>query len=386
MPPKLRASCDACHSAKIKCIKTDIGCQRCDNSAGELACKYSPVVPRIYHKKSNRNHVEESQISRPSPSSESSLSHDLYGTQAAFNQDIYPAAIVPPCAFDQQVYSIGANAEPNPFFWQYLPQGSVGVPQNPNPWPSSINGTSTTTNTPNLTDAATPATAASTNSVLPPTNQPRASNTQNLRHYHSAAPSTYSPESVLARTPCNCFTQLFEAMQRMNAHAASCSPKLDVVLCANRTAAENCLTSLQCSNPFRPVSHDSVSSCATIACGLLDRILASYQAALEIFCASLDCERTKGSEEHGDERIGEHEDDEDERTTAHTTTVQLRFGTFALERSEQVLWARKIVAREAGRIQETLEGFEVEGQGVRSVLRTHLLERCKSVIERVSGS
>ena len=116
----------------------------------------------------------------------------------------------------------------------------------------------------------------------------------------------------------------------------------------------------------------------TIACGILDRILVSYQAALEIFCANLEDENEKEGMESG-----QHED---ERMTARTTIVELKFGSFALERSEQVLWAREIVAREAGKIQVTLKELEVEGHGAWSVLLAHLLDRCESVIDQVSGS
>ena len=373
MPPKLRASCDACHSAKIKCIATDTGCQRCDHSAGELVCKYSPLMPRIYHKKSNR--VEKSRNPQPEPCS----------TQSFIRHELYPAPAAPLSIFDPQLNDdIGVNAEPNSFFWQNLPQGLTRVPQDLNHWPSSIDATSTTPSTPLLTNAPTPATAISAFSMLPTANQTQASNTQDVIHDPSADPSIPSPEGVSARIPCNCFTHLLEAMRCINAHTISRSPKLDVVLCANRTAAKHCLTSLQCSHPSNTVSHRGVSSCTTIACGLLDRILASYQAAVDIFCADLDGERQLGSEEHGDERAGEYENDEHVSTTAHATTVQLRIGSFVLERSEQVIWARKIVAREAGNIQETLKEFEVEGQGTRSILLTQLMERCKIVIDEVS--
>ena len=167
-------------------------------------------------------------------------------------------------------------------------------------------------------------------------------------------------------------------MQNMNIHTTTHSPKLDVVLCANRTAAKLCFTSLQCSHSFKTIAHDTASSCLTIACGLLDRILVSYQAALEIFCANLEDEKEK----EGKER----EQDEDERMTTKTTTVELKFGAFSLERSEQVLWAREIVAREAGKIQVTLKELEVKGQAVWSGLLAHLLDRCESVIDQVSGS
>ena len=161
----------------------------------------------------------------------------------------------------------------------------------------------------------------------------------------------------------------------MDTHTITKNPKLDVVLCANRIAAKICLTSLQCSHSIGTVAHDTASSCSSIACGLLDRILVSYQAALGIFIDS----------ERGNE-CNERENDENGRTTAQTTTVELRLGSFALERSEQVLWAREIVAREVGKIQVALKGLEVQGRGIWSVLLVHLLDRCARVVDEVSGN
>lgn len=249
------------------------------------------------------------------------------------------------------------------------------MPQILNVWPSNIDAASPTASTPALTNAATPTDTASSTSLLPTAYRSRAITEQNISHFPSA---TSSSERTCVRTPCNCFNRLLEAMQSMNTHTTTHNPKLDDVLCANRTAAKLCLTSLQCSHSFKTVAHDTASSCSTIACGLLDRILVSYQAALEVFCANLDGEREK----EGKER----EQDEDERMTAQTTTVELRLGSFALERSEQVLWAREIVAREAGKIQVTLKGLEVQGWGIWGVLLAHLLDRCESVIDQVSGS
>ena len=385
MPPRLRASCDACHSAKIKCVKTDTGCQRCDHSAGELTCNRSPVLPRIYRKKTIPSHHERSPTSQPERSPESLFLHHLSGAQNGLSQptSIYPAAPVAPVTaslstFDQQSYGSSVDAEPNSFFWQYLPQDSTGVPQVPTSWPSSFRSTPTTTTTPSLTNAPTPASATPTTSLAPAANQAQASDTRPIPHYLSADPSTPSPEWLAAKTPCSCYADLLEAMQLVNSHTTSCSPELDVVLCANRIAVKYCLTSLQCSDPFRKVSHDSVSSCATIASGLLDRILSSYQAAFKVFCAGLDGETGNGLGLHGDGRVGDREDEDDEniRMVRRKTTVQLRFGSFAFERSEQVLWAREIVTREAGKIQETLKEVKVQDQGTRSVLLAQLMERC----------
>ena len=380
MLPRLRASCDVCRSAKVKCVKTDTGCQRCDSSAGELACKFSPVLPRIYHKKgSPRNRGQCSQPSQPNPPIEPSLLDDFYGSnsisQAALSQVIYLPAAAPGSTLDQQLYGIDVDAEPNSFFQQYAPPSSMEMPQNSNLWLSSIDARSRTSTTPGLTNATTPTDAVSSTSQLPSTNRSQATPNYHANHCPSTSSSS---ETMFTRTPCDCFTNLLKAMQNMNSHATAHNPKLDVVLCANRTAAKLCLTSLQCSQSSRTIAHDRSSSCSTIACGLLDRILISYQAALEIFCAQLDDEREKGGEER--------EDDDDERVITQTTSVEWRLGSFALEASEQVLWARKVVAREAGKIQETLKEIEVQDRSVRSVLLAHLLERYKSVIDRISGS
>lgn len=383
MLPRLRASCDVCRSAKVKCVKTDTGCRRCDSSAGELACKFSPVLPRIYHKKgSPRNRGGCSQTSQPVPPTQPSLLDGFYGSngigQAGLGQVGYLPAAAAGSTLDQQLYGIDVDAEPNSFFQQYAPPSSMEMPHNSNLWLSGIDARSPTSTTPGLTDAATPTDAASSTSLLSSTNRSQATPNHHVSHCPSASSSS---GPIFTRTPCDCFSHLLKAMEDMNSYATTHNPKLDVVLCANRTAAKLCLTSLQCPQSSGTVAHDRSSSCSTIACGLLDRILISYQAALEDFCAQLDDEREEGGKEREDD-----DDDDDERATTRTTSVEWRLGTFALEPSEQILWARKVVAREAGKIQETLERVEVQDRSVRSVLLAHSLERYKSVIDRISAS
>ena len=172
-------------------------------------------------------------------------------------------------------------------------------------------------------------------------------------------------------------------MQRINALATRHSPpKLDAVLDANRTAAQQCLTSLQCSRPFATAPQSGVSSCAIIACGLLDRILASYPAAIEAFCASFD---GKGPEDHGDKMSAERGHDDGERTSERTKSVQVRIGDFAPEGSEQVLLARRMVAVEAEKIYGVLKGFRsvAAGPHVHSGMLAHLMKRCQEVVAEV---
>ena len=377
MLPKLRASCDVCHLAKIKCIKTDTGCQRCDNSAGELSCKFSPALPRVY--RSHRNRSGNAQTSRPNPPTQPSLVNNSHGpnyvTQAAPGQVISEPVTTPVSTLHQQDYNIGINAESNSFLWPYGLLDSINMPQNLNAWPSNIDTASPISSTPALTDAVTPTDADPSVSLSPTAHSSRASIEQTTSHGPSA---TSLSGRTCAGAPCDCFNRLLEAMQIMSTYTTTQSPKLDVVLCANRTAAKLCLVSLQCSNPSGTVAPDTASSCSTIACGLLDRILVSYKTALEIFCANLDSERAKNSEER--------EHDDEGRTAAQATIVEWRLGSFALERSEQILWAREVVARETGKIQVTLKGFEGQGRSFWSGLLAHLLDRCEVVVDQVSSS
>ena len=165
------------------------------------------------------------------------------------------------------------------------------MPQNSNLWLSSIDARSPTSTTHGLTDAAHPTDAASSTSLLSSTNRSQATPNHMVSHCPSASSSS---EPIFTRTPRDYFSHLLKAMEDMNAYATIHNPKLDVVLCANRTAAKLCLTSLQGSQSSGTIAHDRSSGCSTIACGLLDRILISYQAALEIFCAQLDDEREEG--------------------------------------------------------------------------------------------
>lgn len=350
---------------------------------GGQTCNFSPALPRIYHKKPNRRHVGASQTST---SETSTLLHDRYDSQATLGQELYLPEAASLSTYDQQLYSINVNPELNSLSWQYLPQSFLEVPQTPDLCSSSVDGTSTTMATPVVIDATSSATIASTTSSLPVAYESRASDIQGPEHHLSAERCPPSTEMVFANAPCSCFARLFEAMQCLSAHTTSRRPKLDVVLSSNRTAAKHCLTGLQCSHPFTTSSYDGVSGCTVIACGLLDRILASYSTAMVIFCASLAGEESTGLEQQDHETIGEREGEERESLTVDTTTVQVRIGGFALERSEQILWAKKIVVKEAEKVQETVKGFADESQGVQSLLLTHLMERCKAVIVEVSAS
>ena len=160
---------------------------------------------------------------------------------------------------------------------------------------------------------------------------------------------------------CLCFPRLLEAIQHVNTHANVCNPALDSVLCTNRAATKHCLASLQCAFGFASLGN---ICCTAIACGLLDRILVLYRAALGSFCAGLD---------------GDEKDD------GEPSPLRVRLGAFAIEKSEQMPCARDMVAREIGKLLEVLQSYANEEQTIRSVLIMHLIQRYTALKEDVTS-
>ena len=144
------------------------------------------------------------------------------------------------------------------------------------------------------------------------------------------------------------------------------------MLCTNRATTKHCITSLNCA--YTIDSTDNIS-CTAIACGLLDRVLASYHAALNSFCASLEREEL-------DSRAPNEDSSEDRAAMAGG--VRVRLGAFAVENSEQVLCARAIVVREIEKLQAAVEGCPNKDGNIRSVLLEHVIKRCASVVKTIA--
>lgn len=388
MATKLRASCDACHFAKIKCIKSDQGCQRCA-SLGEQ-CFYSPALPRTYYKRRSREPTSHSsQSTAPFAGGPSILVSTAGSTdpstrtslpQPANNAGTPREAMTSASSTNINTHAHnGAANGPNDFYWPFVPEESAlgnytcePAPLAPDPW--GFSGTSSS-----LTGVITPSTLAtivSPRSSLhsPPlstTRQTKTSNELDIHDPHSSASSSLQTPSTLE--PCNCFLGLLTATQRVSGHASLSNAALDSVLCANRVTTKLCITSLNCA--YTMDSTDNIS-CTAIACGLLDRVLASYHAALNSFCASLEREESDSQ--------GQNEDDSEDRA-AIAGGVRVRLGAFAVENGEQVICAREIVVREIERLRAAVEGCSNKGGNIRSVLLEHVIKRCTSVIITITS-
>ena len=280
---------------------------------------------------------------------------------------------------DDQAYDIIGNG-PNETYWPFLPEDSNLSSDLPdcehlalNLWGNDVPPSTLASN------ASTPVslTAASVESSFPPVLSPpmkqsevsRERETYNLHHGKSSAQSRTRDHTV----SCVCFPRLLAAMQRVSTHANIGSPALDIVLCANRTASKQCFASLQCSGGT--ASTMSIS-CISIACGLLDRILVSYQAALHNFCDTLNARK----------EIDTNLTEEDEEgSAAEPDAIQLKLGAFAMEKSEQIRCARGIVAREIEKVLATLKNLTGDSQTIRKVLSAHLMEHCTMLINEMTS-
>ena len=387
MATKFRASCDACHFAKIKCIKSDQGCQRCASLREQ--CFYSPALPRTYYKRRNREPISNSsQSTTPSAGGPSILVSTAGSTdpstrpsfpQPANNAGTPRKALTSASSTNINTHAHnGAANGPNEFYWPFVPEESAPgnyacepAPLAPDLW--GFSGTS-----PSLTGVITPsslATIASPRSSLysPPlssTRQTKTNNELDINDPHSSASWSLQTPSTLE--PCNCFLSLLTATQRFSGHACVSEPALDSVLCTNRATTKHCITSLNCA--YTIDSTDNIS-CTAIACGLLDRVLASYHAALNSFCASLEREELDSQ--------APNEDSSEDRA-AMAGGVRVRLGAFAVENSEQVLCARAVVVREVEKLQAAVEGCPNKDGNIRSVLLEHVIKRCTSVVKTIA--
>ena len=371
MATKLRVSCDACHFAKIKCKKSHQGCQRCDSSGEQ--CFYSPALPRTYNKRSNqKSHSNISRSFAPSThrkpisaisasSTRPSLTEaanntgtsgealtEAASTNAYGSNESYWASVPGESASDNYASELGVLA---PELWEF-----AGSP-------------------PHVPDVITPNSLAtllsprSSLSSLPESSVRQPNSSDGLVVHNPQVSTSSSLPNPRTLEPCNCFLGILIATQRISEHASLRKPALDNVLCANRAAAEYCITSLNCA------SSNNIS-CATIACGLLDRILASYHVALGCFSASLEQEGVGTQSPDGDAN---------EDRAAIQDGVKVRLGTFAIDNSEQIPCARGIVAREVERLRKSIEGCANEGGKIRSVLLEHVVRRCTSVIDSITS-
>ena len=287
--PKLRASCDSCFLAKVRCSKARPLCSRCLVFGSD--CKYSPssrgVKPKSDGKGGRPSRSQDSSISKGSPSinyqlplinidTEDPITYFL-GTDWSATPTPEPDGQENWCLISSPVMPItgdqcGSEAR--------SPQGNADL-QNPDSYWANIPPTDITSIyidnllqlQPNfMNDDSDPSPVAlwfdQTDSI----------------HVSNSGPSAPQPSSLinlfldecLARTAtCNCFNTCLQALQTLcNFSAVSPASSFDVVLTINQKAMETCSTTLNC-----PICNSQIdSSLRTMLLGtILQRIILIYQ-------------------------------------------------------------------------------------------------------------
>ncbi|KAA6406518.1 MAG: hypothetical protein FRX48_09683 [Lasallia pustulata] len=308
---KLRESCDACHVAKVKCIKQkSADCARCFSFG--ISCAYSPSArtgkPRGAKDRRNRMAtVDDSNF----PNGRRSLTCAETPTiQAPLHRNEVPPANAPhhhfaptyedtdPLALDPWGSGV-TNA-----ICQFLAEE-----RQMNLFPSSL---STSTNSsPNSLPFAQPdfaqlaaAAAAAQQPYFPVDRNLRASTlsptashfSESMKHLDDSVMMNRMSTSPPERETCDCFASNLKSLETLRRYSDPYSSQnatpFDVALFISKQAITHCTEMLSCTYCTRTTSGDSNSTPMLIFAGLMNDILNSYSAACT---AHFDLETTGSS-------------------------------------------------------------------------------------------
>ncbi|KAK0118497.1 hypothetical protein ONS95_007388 [Cadophora gregata] len=350
---KLRASCDTCFLAKVKCSKARPICSRCLVCGAD--CKYSPSS-RAGKPKSDGSHrrqskdvskQEESAIQYPTPS----MSIDVEQANSY--------------GMDQEWSSIMGSPDTSMHHRQSMSSSAVPVPgdeggSDPESGANQdvFDPVFSWTNSPG-TDMASPYLDSNTQHqhiyhqqskslVNPSTAQPLLVSWYDQPDYSTSASgpvtghSMYiSHNSALPRNPtCNCFNTCLSALQALhNSDALTPSSPFDIILTINQRAVETCSTMLNC-----PIcTSKSGSSLRTMLLGtILGRIISIYQDASKNYFALTS---SSSSSQNGGQQLPQ-------------PPLPLTFGTYRVA-NEDVRWLQmEIILRDLKKLQELFAKFQ----------------------------
>jgi hypothetical protein len=296
--PKLRASCDGCFLAKVKCSKERPICSRCLTTGAE--CGYSPSC-RTGKSKSTSLSMEQ----RPSSSSLENLYEEPAVTYTTLNQEM--------------TYSDGHPAFGVNPGWSSMPPQT----QEPDPRFHRRSISSSTLSTMIRDSSATPESMSATTNME--TFDPQFQFPQGLRmpdptafhHMRSksvAEVSGYPPVEpwfeggqqdgmMFGQMPgtnqfqkdvypsnemmppntstCNCFDNSLQALQALHQHTANNvqSPSFDVVLVVNRRAVESCAIMLDCPKCITGGNNGNSNTSTMLLATIVGKVMSFYRAA-----------------------------------------------------------------------------------------------------------
>ncbi|KAH6716495.1 hypothetical protein BKA61DRAFT_721151 [Leptodontidium sp. MPI-SDFR-AT-0119] len=284
---KLRASCDTCFLAKVKCSKAGPICSRCLACGAD--CKYSPSS-RAGKSKSDGSHRRRSsaEVSVPEDSNAAqyptpSMSIDVAHSSSSGMEADWSSTLGSP---DESMNQHAMSSTTIP---------AIGDDEGP-----EVESTSPHLFDPALSWTNSPRTDMTSqyfsnihhqrsHSSVDPTVQPSLASWYEQPGYftstsgrdagHNVYMSNYTPKSTM----CNCFSACLAALQALHeSDAITATSPLDVILTINKRAVETCSTMLNC----LICTSKSGSSLGTMLLGtILGRIISIYQDASKNYFA-----------------------------------------------------------------------------------------------------
>ena len=311
---KLRESCDACHMAKVKCIKQkSADCARCFSFG--ISCAYSPSArtgkPR--GAKDRRNRMESVEDSTFSSGRRSLTCADTPAVRAVLHTNEAPQGNAPHHQFAPTYEDTDPlSLDPwGPGVTSAICQFLADERQM-NLFPSSLSTSSNSS--PNscpfaqsdFVQLAAAAAAAAQQPYFPIDHNPRSSTiSPTASHFSESMKQLDEPDMMnrMSKSPpdretCDCFASNLKSLETLRRHSDPfCSQNttpFDVALFISKQAITHCTAMLSCTHCTRTTSGDSSSTPMLIFAGLMNDILNSYSAACT---AHFDLEATDSSTE-----------------------------------------------------------------------------------------
>lgn len=276
---RLRASCDGCFLAKVKCSKAKPICSRCLACGAD--CRYSPSS-RAGKPKSDGPRASQSSVNQTTipPDMAMSTDSDLtpfsmdaeWSTPGATDERISPKLISSsaPAMIDSSSEgesSVGALFPPN-FSWDHASR--------PGPEVRSSYGTEAHSYLSRSKSAIAVPTSLGPwfDAQAEYTQHPNARTIQN---------NLYA-ETAVGTPNCNCFTNCLQSLQVLHNHSGPPSsqvvPPFDVVLTVNRRAVESCSEMLNCS---KCLSKGGINTSTMLLATVIGKIMSFYRAASQAY-------------------------------------------------------------------------------------------------------
>ncbi|KAI6296363.1 hypothetical protein MCOR28_006995 [Pyricularia oryzae] len=314
--PRLRASCDGCFLAKVKCSKARPICSRC--LACGIECRYSPSTragkPKSDHNLNQHQNSSANDISGLSPVGDDKTmmfnTHvhgpGLYRIDTGWN--------TPPGVMNGLTPLLGVDERAAREAEMMAAASATDIYTASMPWtpPNDLNPTTHFGDTPAMVAPIPQSHHARSQSfdITMPTNMsqwtdhqsthdmfgysqthiptpssmanyfPSPSSTPTLRpQVRAKAASTNSINtSGNGATPCGCFTGCLQSLQALHNASSPSSPPFDVVLALNRKAVDACATILACTNCM---SRSGTHTAAMLIATVMGKITAGYKSAAQ---------------------------------------------------------------------------------------------------------